>query len=92
MDNVVRLYVQKLQKVTEAANIVRKTRSKESALILADYFKTRAAYQNVIEFLLIAGLLEDAFKVAVVYFSDLICEIYNWSTATERNAILCRAS
>ena len=66
MDNVVRLYVQKLKRITEAANIVRKTRSKESALILADFFKTRSEYTNVIEFMLIAGLLDDAFKVAVV--------------------------
>lgn len=65
-EKVVELCIKKLGRVGEAINIVRKTKSKASAIILSKYFQEKGETTNTIEFLLLSGSFDEAFKVASV--------------------------
>jgi WD repeat-containing protein 19 len=56
----------------KAVEIVRATRSPESAKIVAKYFQSTKDYKAVIEFCLLAGLAEEAMSYAQVYF---VCKL-----------------
>ncbi|KAJ3011652.1 WD repeat-containing protein 19 [Thoreauomyces humboldtii] len=78
-DNVVRLFIDHLQNVEGAVAIVRKTRSRESARLVAKVFQSLRDYRSVVEFFLIAGMREEAFELAqqqdvMEEFADLVKE------------------
>lgn len=68
MEKVVEINVNRLGKVSEAISIVRKSKSRESALLVSKYYQEKGEHSETIEFLILAGLLEDAFKIADVRF------------------------
>ena len=65
-ENVVRIYVQNLHNIDGAVKIVRETRSKESARIVSKFFQGMQDYKSVVEFLLMAGMSDEAFELAQV--------------------------
>jgi WD repeat-containing protein 19 len=70
-DNAIRLYLQKLNRMNEATELARKTRSKASALMLCEFFRNKGEFNTALEFMLIAGLLEDSFQFAMVSYTWL---------------------
>ncbi|TPX34511.1 hypothetical protein SmJEL517_g02844 [Synchytrium microbalum] len=60
----VRLCVEKLRDIARATELVRKTRSKDAALILANHFRGIGDYKSVIEFCLLADMKNEAFEIA----------------------------
>ncbi|KAJ3181263.1 WD repeat-containing protein 19 [Geranomyces variabilis] len=78
-DNVVRLFIDHLQNIEGAVAIVRKTRSRESAKLVAKVFQSMRDYRSVVEFYLMAGMREEAFELAqqrdvMEQFADLVKE------------------
>ncbi|KAI8921154.1 hypothetical protein DFJ77DRAFT_448813 [Powellomyces hirtus] len=78
-DNVVRLFIDHLQNVEGAVAIVRKTRSRDSARLVAKVFQSMRDYRSVVEFFLMAGMREEAFELAqqrdvIEHFAELIKE------------------
>ncbi|KAI8831390.1 hypothetical protein BC829DRAFT_409646 [Chytridium lagenaria] len=63
-DNVVRLCVEHLNQIDKAVKIVRDTRSRESARIVSKFFQARQEYNSVVEFCLMAGMVDEAFELA----------------------------
>ncbi|KAJ3113681.1 WD repeat-containing protein 19 [Physocladia obscura] len=63
-ENLVRLYVEHLQNIDGAVKIVRETRSRESARIVSKFFQSMKDYRSVVEFLLMAGMADEAFELA----------------------------
>ncbi|KAI8836727.1 hypothetical protein BJ741DRAFT_708422 [Chytriomyces cf. hyalinus JEL632] len=63
-ENLVRLYVEHLQNIDGAVKIVRETRSRDSARIVSKFFQSMKDYKSVVEFLLMAGMMEEAFELA----------------------------
>ncbi|KAJ3283607.1 WD repeat-containing protein 19 [Borealophlyctis nickersoniae] len=63
-DSVVRLLVDHMQNIDGAVSIVRKTRSRDSAKIVAKFFQGIRDYRSVVEFYLMAGMREEAFELA----------------------------
>ncbi|KAI9344181.1 hypothetical protein DFJ73DRAFT_840418 [Zopfochytrium polystomum] len=63
-ENLVRIYVEHLQNIDGAVKIVRETRSRESARIVSKFFQGMRDYRSVVEFLLMAGMVDDAFELA----------------------------
>ncbi len=63
-ENLVRILVANLRQIDEAVAIVRKTKSRDGAKIIAKFFQTLKDYKSVIEFCLLAGLEDDAFAYA----------------------------
>ncbi|KAJ3156217.1 WD repeat-containing protein 19 [Geranomyces michiganensis] len=78
-DNVVRLFIDHLQNIEGAVAIVRKTRSRESAKLVAKVFQSLRDYRSVVEFYLMAGMRDEAFELAqqrdvMEHFADLVKE------------------
>ncbi|KAJ1556127.1 WD repeat-containing protein 19, partial [Cladochytrium tenue] len=65
-ENLVRLYVDHLQDIDAAVSVVRETRSKESARIVSRFFQGMRDFRSVVEFLVMAGMTDEAFEVAQV--------------------------
>jgi WD repeat-containing protein 19 len=65
-ENVVRIYVDHLQNIEGAVKIVRDTRSRESARIVSKFFLGLRDFKSVVEFLLMAGMNDEAFELAQV--------------------------
>ncbi|KAJ3064062.1 WD repeat-containing protein 19 [Podochytrium sp. JEL0797] len=63
-ENLVRLYVEYLQNIDGAVKIVRETRSRDSARIVSKFFQSMRDYKSVVEFLLMAGMVDEAFELA----------------------------
>ncbi|ORY49888.1 WD repeat-containing protein 19 [Rhizoclosmatium globosum] len=63
-ENLVRLYVEHLQNIDGAVKIVRETRSRDSARIVSKFFQSMRDYKSVVEFLLMAGMVDEAFELA----------------------------
>jgi WD repeat-containing protein 19 len=63
-ENVVRLILEHSSNIDKAVEIVRKTRSRESARLISKFFQKINDYKSVIEFCLIADMKEDAFEIA----------------------------
>lgn len=78
-DNLCRVYIQHLHKIDEAVALARRTKSRESAKIIAKFFQSVKDYRAVVEFCLMADMKEDAFMLAkandvVEYYAELIQE------------------
>ncbi|KAJ3055204.1 WD repeat-containing protein 19 [Rhizophlyctis rosea] len=78
-DALVRLMVDRLQNIDGAVAIVRKTRSRESAKLVAKYFMSQRDYQSVVEFYLMAGMGSEAFELAqqqgvMEHYAELVKE------------------
>ncbi|KAJ3030718.1 WD repeat-containing protein 19 [Rhizophlyctis rosea] len=76
-DALVRLMVDHLHNVEGAVALVRKTRSRESAKMVARYFMAQKDYRSVVEFYLMAGMSSEAFELAqqqgvMEYYADLV--------------------
>ncbi|KAJ3176549.1 WD repeat-containing protein 19 [Irineochytrium annulatum] len=76
-DNVVRVCVEHLQEIDKAVQIVRETRSRESARIVSKFFQARKDYHSVVEFCLMAGMTDEAFELAqqhdvMEHFGELV--------------------
>ncbi|KAI9017068.1 WD repeat-containing protein 19 [Gaertneriomyces semiglobifer] len=76
-DNIVRLFVEHLDNIDGAVSIVRRTRSTESAKLIARYFLARKDYRAVVEFYLLAGMKQEAFELAqqrdvMDHFAELV--------------------
>ncbi|KAJ3394005.1 WD repeat-containing protein 19 [Entophlyctis sp. JEL0112] len=76
-ENLVRLYVEHLQNIDGAVKIVRETRSRDSARIVSKFFQSMKDYRSVVEFLLMAGMTDEAFELAqhhevMEYFAELV--------------------
>ena len=67
-ESLVRVNLEHLNNVNAAVVIVRKTRSRDSAKLVAKFFQSIKDYQNVIEFQLLAGMTDEAFEIATVRF------------------------
>ncbi|KAI9206652.1 uncharacterized protein BJ171DRAFT_597315 [Polychytrium aggregatum] len=63
-DNVVRLFVEQLKNIDGAVSIVRNTRSRESAKLVAKFFQSIKDYKSVVEFYLVSGMQTEAFELA----------------------------
>ncbi|KAJ3330817.1 WD repeat-containing protein 19 [Blyttiomyces sp. JEL0837] len=63
-ENLVRLYVEHLHNIDGAVKIVRDTRSKESARVVSKFFQGMKDFKSVVEFLLMAGMADEAFELA----------------------------
>ncbi|ORX55502.1 hypothetical protein BCR36DRAFT_581508 [Piromyces finnis] len=63
-ESVVRLIIEHSSNIDKAVEIVRKTRSRESARLISRFFQKINDYKSVIEFCLIADMKEDAFEIA----------------------------
>ena len=50
----------------QATDLVRKTKSKDAALILSNHYRAVGDYRSVIEFCLVADMKNEAFEVAQV--------------------------
>eukprot|EP00798_Chlamydomonas_sp_ICE-L_P012670 gene12669-15902_t len=64
MDSVVRLCLEQLNAPQRAYAIVRKTRSVEAAALLARYCLQNQDFAGAVEFLLLAGQMDQAFDIA----------------------------
>ncbi|KAI8903563.1 hypothetical protein EDD86DRAFT_230891 [Gorgonomyces haynaldii] len=78
-DNVARILVDHLHDLQGGANLVRVTKSRESAKKLAKLFTSSRRFQEAIEFYMIAGMQDEAFDLAknqemVHYFGELVLE------------------
>ncbi|KAI8820676.1 WD repeat-containing protein 19-like protein [Fimicolochytrium jonesii] len=78
-DNVVRLFIDHLQNVEGAVAIVRRTRSRESARLVAKVFQSMRDYRAVVEFYLMAGMRQEAFELAqqkdvMEHFAEMVKE------------------
>ncbi|KAJ3099152.1 WD repeat-containing protein 19 [Phlyctochytrium planicorne] len=76
-DDVVRLYVEQLHEIEKAVEIVRETRSRESARIVSKFFQARLDFKSVVEFCLMAGMVDEAFELAqqhevMEHFAELV--------------------
>ncbi|GAX77949.1 hypothetical protein CEUSTIGMA_g5391.t1 [Chlamydomonas eustigma] len=65
MDSVVRLSLEKLNAPQRAYAIVRKTKSVEAAALLARYCLGAQDFSGAVEFLLLAGQMDQAFDIAM---------------------------
>ncbi|KAI9138081.1 WD repeat domain 19, isoform CRA_b [Paraphysoderma sedebokerense] len=72
-DYLVAVYVTKLQQIADAVTIVRKTRSRESAKLIADFFVSINDYKSVVEFYVLSNMNETAFNVAL---SHKLLDVY----------------
>jgi len=63
-ESVVRLILDHSSNIDKAVEIIRKTRSRESARLISRFFQQINDYKSVIEFCLIADMKEDAFEIA----------------------------
>ncbi|KAJ3028907.1 UNVERIFIED_CONTAM: WD repeat-containing protein 19 [Siphonaria sp. JEL0065] len=63
-ENLVRIYVEHLGNIDGAVKIVRETRSRDSARIVSKFFQSMRDYKSVVEFLLMAGMVDEAFELA----------------------------
>ena len=66
-DKVVELKLKFLDQIQEAFDIVRSSFSANGAVLIADYCQEKQDFSGAIEFLLIAGKSEDAFKLAQMH-------------------------
>lgn len=65
LDDVVRIYLEKMDRPDDAAELTRKTRSTAAATMVAAYFQESDNTRGAVEFLLLAGRPDDAFDIAV---------------------------
>ncbi len=72
-DKVVEIQLRFLDQVQQAFDLVRSTSSAQGAQIVADYCQEHGDFRGAIEFLLIAGKSEEAFKLSQ---SNNIVEVY----------------
>ncbi|KAI8918944.1 hypothetical protein BC831DRAFT_481578 [Entophlyctis helioformis] len=76
-DNVARVLLEKLNDMEGAAVLVRKTRSRESAKMMAKAFQAARDNRAAVEFYLLAGMPNEAFEIAksqdvVEHFAELV--------------------
>jgi WD repeat-containing protein 19 len=57
-----------LKDITVAVNIVRKTRSRDSAKMIVKHFQEKSEYKAVVEFCILAGMDREALEIAMVRF------------------------
>lgn len=67
MDAVVRLCLERLNNAPKAYSIVRKTQSVEAANMLSKHCMAVQDFQGAVEFLLMAGSMDQAFDIATKY-------------------------
>lgn len=78
-DSVIRILIENLQDIEGGSALVRQTRARESAKLLAVRFLHSRLFEQAIEFYLIAGMQVQAFDLAkqqncVEYFASLVKE------------------
>ncbi|KAL5037819.1 hypothetical protein RTP6_005194 [Batrachochytrium dendrobatidis] len=78
-DNLARVLLENLNDVQGAANLVRKTKSRESAKMMTKAFQSLQDYKSTIEFYILAGMLKEAFEISksqnlVEHFADMVEE------------------
>ena len=65
-DSVVRIYVTHTRNIESAVQIVRRTKSRESAKLISHFFQEMRDFKSTVEFCLLAGLKTEAFEIAQV--------------------------
>ncbi|KAJ3227474.1 WD repeat-containing protein 19 [Clydaea vesicula] len=75
--SLVRIYVDHLKNIDAAVAIVRKTQCRKSAKLVSKFFQSIKDYKSVIEFYVMAGIIDEAFEIAtqndvVEHFAEII--------------------
>jgi WD repeat-containing protein 19 len=82
-DDMVRLYLEKLHKIDDAASLTRSSRSTVAANMMAAHFQEVENTRGSVEFLLLAGRPDDAFNLAVTsgnmeIYTDVVSDGECW--------------